>query len=138
MRKGLLTLCGLVALLLAVSPASADLFYQSDLVCIGSPASGFAVIKAPTGDLYVKLVGGPTNAQFTCEIRCNDGTVLAASTDTFCGDRRSNAAGTLTTISEGLGVGTAFVPAVTECQNPVVRVTEPISGLVCVSGYATP
>ncbi|MBZ0168066.1 hypothetical protein MELA_02419 [Candidatus Methylomirabilis lanthanidiphila] len=82
MKKVLLTLCGAVLLVaLLITPALARPFWQSDLTCdfnddliFGEefPARPFAVIKYPSGDLYVSTIRGlPKNTDFECVIRCN-------------------------------------------------------------------
>ena len=77
MRRILLVLTGTIVLpLLALSPASARPFYQSDLICLPEFADyGFAVILHPSGDLHVTLqTAGPplANEPVQCQITCNN------------------------------------------------------------------
>jgi len=144
MSKRLLTLLfsgAIVLLLFASAPAEAELF-RSDLVCsdsagtkVPAAAVGFTVIK-DNGDLYVRLRAGAAlaGAGFSCAVVCGNG---ATSEDPTCGDRVANRAGTLTTISRGLGSRPNL--GVMACPSPVVTVeTASGTGLVCQSGFVTP
>ena len=142
MSKRLLALfSGAIALLLfASAPAEAELF-RSNLVCsdpVGTnvpAAGGFTVIKNH-GDLYVQLRAGTAfaGAGFSCAVVCGNGVTAE---DPTCGDRVANGAGTLTTISRGLGSRANL--GVIACPSPVVTVQTLFgTGLECQSGFVTP
>ena len=142
MSKRLLTLFSgaIVLLLFASAPAEAELF-RSNLVCsdpVGTnvpAAGGFTVIKND-GDLYVQLRAGTAfaGAGFSCAVVCGNG---ATTEDPTCGDRVANRAGTLTTISRGLGSRANL--GVMACPSPVVTVETLFgTGLECQSGFVTP
>ena len=98
-------------------------------------AGGFTVIKT-NGDLYVQLRGGTAfaGAGFSCAVVCGNG---ATTEDPTCGDRVANRAGTLTTISRGLGSRANL--GVISCPSPVVTVETLFgTGLECQSGFVTP
>jgi hypothetical protein len=142
MRHLLLGVCALTVAMLWTTPGLA--FYQSDLICDGvfdngrPSGNGFTVIHDfPKYDLYVRLTGLPAGETVTCRINCKlpDDTPYPL-TDFNCGNRAANRAGTLVTISPGLGnpVNGGF-PAGTQCREPFVEIFGNTSSLFCVSGY---
>jgi hypothetical protein len=129
MRKILLALCGtMVLMLLALSPAYAEPFYQSNLECTFND-SGLTVIKAQSGDFFVNLTTDPPvpgGLFFSCTITCGPG---SASTGAVFSCGPSRASGILKVIVPNpLPAG--------QCLNPSVQVTG--NQVSCQSGYTSP
>jgi hypothetical protein len=137
MTRILLALSGMmVVVLLGLSSSDAQPFYQSDLACsFGFETShGTAVIKASSGDLYVRLTTDPflPNTSFTCAIQCLVGPGFA---NAPCG--LTNAAGVLTHIVPRLGTSDRLGTDV--CTAPIVSVFTQVPPFIfCTSGYRTP
>jgi hypothetical protein len=135
-------ICALTVAMLWATPGLA--FDQSDLMCdapfdSGLPSgNGFTVIESfPTYDLYVRLTGIPPGETVICRINCKlPNGFPYFMVDFNCGNRAANRAGTLVTISKGLGnpVNGGFPPG-TQCREPFVEIFGNTSTLSCVSGY---
>jgi hypothetical protein len=129
-------------MLLALSPASANPYYYSELLCLEVFAdSGYVTIQKPSGNLVGLLrTDGPkleAGVKVTCTITCDNAPPaprLEVSTDIGkCGETNQN--GVVYINAPGLG---DFGPgkAVPFCRAPIVHVFD--RTIECVSGYPTP